>query len=91
MCTSGPYVRHWPDLTVDDCRLGRQLADHLNQPREAPAEPRTAAAIEFDLIIELVDLDAKAITLDRVLPIVASCHRRGALRMAERMKWKNTS
>jgi len=48
----------------------------------ATAEATTAAAVEFYLIAQLVDLDAKAVELDLVLPIVTDRHRLGALRMA---------
>jgi hypothetical protein len=66
------------------------LPEHLNQPREAPAETRPASAVQFDLIAQLVDLDAEAVEFDFVLPVVASRHRRGPLGMAGWMNLKNT-
>ena len=53
----------------------RQLAEHLAQQRTAPAEPRPASEVEFYLVAELVDLDAEAIELDLMLPIVADWYR----------------
>jgi GNAT superfamily N-acetyltransferase len=50
--------------------LGRQLAEHANQPREAPVEAVAVAAVEFYLVAQLVDLDAEAVEFDLVLPIV---------------------
>jgi hypothetical protein len=71
----GPEVRHagritGHDLAVENGRSGRQLAEHLTQQRKASAEPIAVAAVEFDILAELMDLDAKAVELDLVLPIV---------------------
>jgi hypothetical protein len=39
-------------------------------------------AVEFDILAKLVNLDAEAVELDLVLPIVAGRHRLGTLRVA---------
>ena len=77
---TGDITGHY--LAVDDGGPDRQLAEHFNQAREASAEPRSAAAVEFHLSAEFVDLDAEAVEFDLVLPIVGGWHRLGALRMA---------
>src|SRR5215471_3818258 len=48
--------------------------DHTNQPREPTAETRSVAAKKFYLVAELVDLDAEAVELDLVLPVVTGRH-----------------
>jgi hypothetical protein len=69
-------------LAIDDGRLGRKVAEYVDQQRVAPTEATTAAAVELYVVTKLVDLDAKAVELDLVLPIVTGRHRLGALRMA---------
>src|SRR5262245_36674425 len=44
---------------------------HTNEPRKPTAETRSVAAKKFYLVAELVDLDAEAVELDLVLPVVA--------------------
>src|SRR5262245_48924713 len=48
--------------------------DHTNQPREPTAETRSVAAKKFYLVAELVDLNAEAVELDFVLPVVTGRH-----------------
>jgi hypothetical protein len=55
----------------------RDLTEHTNQPREAPAESRPVAAKKFYLVAELVDLDPEAVELDLVLPVVTGRHGLG--------------
>jgi hypothetical protein len=58
--------------------------------REAPAEPRPAAAVKLYVVTEFVDLDPEAVEFDLVLPIVPRRHRRGALGMVWLENFKNT-
>ena len=46
----------------------------LTRPREPTAESRSIAAKKFHLVAELVDLDAEAVELDLVLPVVTGRH-----------------
>jgi hypothetical protein len=49
----------------------------LNNGREPFAEVVAVAAVEFYLAVELVDLDAEAVELNLVSPIVAGSHALG--------------
>jgi hypothetical protein len=72
-------------VTMGAARLAkRRYLDRAvaNEPWKAPAESRPVAAEEFYLVARLVDLDAKAVEFDLMLPFVAGRHRFGALRMA---------
>jgi hypothetical protein len=69
------------NLTIEDRGPDRQFAEHANEPREAPAESRPVAAVEFYSLPNLVDLDPKAVEFDLILPFVAGRHRFGVLKM----------